>query len=129
MDEHTLGWADFRGNLQHISTGNVTSDDRVALIVMDLPGRRRLKVFGRARVVFAEDEPEQVGRLATPGYQAVVERGVLVSVAAYDWNCPQHITPRYTAAELRPVLLDLQRRIDVLEAENAELRAAGRPSG
>lgn len=100
LDDHTVGWADFRGNLQHISTGNVAGNDRVALIVMDYPERQRLKVYGHARVAYVEDEPDLVDRLTVPGYVAVVQRAVVVSVAAYDWNCPQHITPRWSAAEL-----------------------------
>jgi uncharacterized protein len=100
LDDHTIGWADFRGNLQYISTGNLAGNDRVALIVMDYPNRQRLKIYGHARVAYAEDEPELVRRLSVPQYDAVVQRGVVVSVAAFDWNCQQHITPRYTAAEL-----------------------------
>jgi predicted pyridoxine 5'-phosphate oxidase superfamily flavin-nucleotide-binding protein len=100
LDEHTLGWADFRGNLQYISAGNIAGDGRVSLFVMDYAHRRRLKLFGLARVVEAAAEPELIGRLADAGYDAVVERGVLVSVEAFDWNCPQHITRRFTAAEI-----------------------------
>ena len=82
-----IGWADFRGNLQFISTGNIAGDDRVALIVMDYPRRQRLKIYGRARVAYAEEEPELVARLEIPDYDAVVQRAVIVTVAAYDWNC------------------------------------------
>jgi predicted pyridoxine 5'-phosphate oxidase superfamily flavin-nucleotide-binding protein len=104
VDENTLGWADFQGNLQYISTGNLAGDDRVSLIVMDYAHRRRLKVFGRARVVTATAEPQVIARLADAEYDAVVERGVLVSVEAFDWNCPQHITRRFTAAELAALM-------------------------
>lgn len=104
LDEHTLGWADFRGNLQYISAGNLAGDDRVSLFVMDYAHRRRLKLFGLARVVEAAAEPELIGRLADAGYDAVVERGVLVSVEAFDWNCPQHITRRFTAAEIEALV-------------------------
>jgi uncharacterized protein len=100
LDDHTIGWADFRGNLQYISTGNVASDDRVALFVMDYAHRRRLKLFGHARIVDAGDDPGLTAKLEDPGYDAHVERAVVVSVDAYDWNCPQHITPRFTLAEL-----------------------------
>ena len=93
LDDHTLGWADFRGNLQYISTGNLAGDDRVAMIVMDYPNRKRLKLYGRARVAYAEEEPELVARLEMPGYDAVVQRAVVVTVEAYDWNCQQHIRP------------------------------------
>ena len=122
LDPHTIGWADFRGNLQYISTGNLATNDRVALIVMDYPHRERLKIYGRARVAYIEDEPELVAQLALPDYQAVPQRAVVVTVEAFDWNCPQHITPRYTVEELEPALASLRQRIRDLEAENAELR-------
>ncbi|MEO6500399.1 MAG: pyridoxamine 5'-phosphate oxidase family protein [Jatrophihabitantaceae bacterium] len=123
LDEHTVAWADFRGNLQYISTGNVSSDDRVALFAMDYPRRRRLKLFGHARVSYAQDEPDLIARLIPPGYPAVVERAVIVSVDAFDWNCQQHITPRYTVAELEPHLAAFRERIAALEAENTALQA------
>lgn len=122
VDEHTIGWADFRGNLQYVSTGNLATNDRVALIAMDYPARRRLKVYGRARVVRAEDDPEIAEGLTLPEHDGVVERAVLVTVEAFDWNCPQHITPRYTAAELDEHLTPTRRRLESLEAENALLR-------
>ena len=100
LDPGTLGWADFRGNLQYISTGNLAGDDRVSLFVMDYAHRRRLKIFGHASVIDVLDDPEVAEGLADAAYDAVVERVVVVSVAAFDWNCPQHITPRYTLAEL-----------------------------
>jgi predicted pyridoxine 5'-phosphate oxidase superfamily flavin-nucleotide-binding protein len=106
LDDHTLGWADFRGNLQYISTGNLDHDARVALIVMDYPERQRLKIFGMARHHDIRDAPALAERLADPDYEAVVERAVLVDVAAYDWNCQQHITPRYTLDEVRAELGD-----------------------
>jgi len=127
LDENTLGWADFRGNLQYISTGNLGSDDRVALFVMDYPHRRRLKIFGHAKVVFAEDDPELVATLTRPGDDSVVERGVLVTLEAFDWNCPQHITPRYSLAELEPHIGALRDRVAALTAENAELRKSCQP--
>ena len=112
LNEHTLGWADFRGNLQYISAGNLAGDERVSLIVMDYAHRRRLKVFGRARVVEASAEPDLIGELADDGYDAVVERGVLVAVEAFDWNCPQHITQRFTVAEIA-ALMPLRDRASV----------------
>lgn len=122
VDDHTIGWADFRGNLQYISTGNLAADTRVALIAVDYAHRRRLKIFGHARVVTIEDDPALVETFADPGYDADVERAVLVSVEAFDWNCPQHITPRFTAAELEPHVAPLQRQLSALQAENAQLR-------
>ncbi|MCW2994564.1 MAG: pyridoxamine 5-phosphate oxidase-related, FMN-binding protein [Conexibacter sp.] len=103
LDDHTLAWADFRGNLQYISTGNVAGDDRVALFFMDYAHRRRLKLFGRASVIEVQDDPDLARRLAVADYDADVERAVLVAVEAYDWNCPQHITQRFTIAELDAV--------------------------
>ncbi|CAN5511414.1 pyridoxamine 5'-phosphate oxidase family protein [soil metagenome] len=123
VDDHTIGWADFRGNLQYISTGNLTGDDRVALIAMDYAHRRRLKIFGHARIVTVEEDPGLVKDFADPGYDAEVERVVLVTVDAFDWNCPQHITSRFTAAELEPHLAPLRDQLAALQAENAELRA------
>lgn len=122
LDEYTIAWADFRGNLQYISTGNLSGDGRVAVIAVDYARRTRLKLFGHARIVSAEADPELARSLADPAYDAVVERSVVVSVDAFDWNCPQHITPRFSVAELQPALAGLQGRIETLEAENAELR-------
>ncbi len=127
LDPHTFGWADFRGNLQYISTGNITADDRVAAFFMDYPRRRRLKIFGHARVVFAEDDPTLLARLSVPGDHSVVERVVLVTVEAFDWNCPQHITPRYSAADLESRLGALHAEIAALKAENAEIRKSCQP--
>jgi uncharacterized protein len=123
LDEHTIGWADFRGNLQYISTGNLGGNDRVALITMDYARRRRLKIFGHAQIVTAEQDPELIRSLSLPEYDAVVERAVVVSVDAFDWNCPQHITPRYSAAELEPALADIRQRLADLEKENAALKS------
>ncbi|GJD94204.1 pyridoxamine 5'-phosphate oxidase family protein [Methylobacterium iners] len=99
LDETTLGFADFRGNRQYISVGNLAGEARVSLFLMDYANRRRLKIFGQARVVEAGEDPSLAGSLAVPGYRGLVERSVVVTVAGFDWNCPQHITPRFTAAE------------------------------
>lgn len=111
LDDRTLGFADFRGNRQYVSVGNLLSDDRVSLILIDYPNRRRLKLLGRARLIEAADDPEVVERLRPPDYRAKVERAVVITVAAYDWNCPQHIVPRFTESEFaalarRPALQD-----------------------
>lgn len=123
VDDHTIGWADFRGNLQYISTGNVGRNDRVALIAVDYLHRRRLKIFGRARIVTAEDDPMLLAAFTDSGYEAEVERAVLITVEAFDWNCPQHITMRFTAAELELHLAPLHRRLEALQTENAQLRS------
>lgn len=102
VDGNTIGFADFRGNKQYVSTGNLMKDDRVSLILMDYPNRQRLKLLGHVRFVDAGD-PVTLEKLVLPDYRAKVERGVLIDVAAFDWNCPQHITPRYTAAEIEAI--------------------------
>jgi uncharacterized protein len=103
IDPHTIGFADFRGNRQYVSVGNLANNDRVALILVDYPNRSRLKLLGHAQIVTPEQK-ELLVALHTPGYPARVERGLLIKVAAFDWNCPQHITPRYTQAEFRAEL-------------------------
>lgn len=99
LDARTIAYADFRGNMQYISAGNLAGDGRVSLILMDYANRRRLKLLGRARLVDAGDDPALIARLEDPGYRARIERAVVISVEAFDWNCPQHITPRFTEAE------------------------------
>lgn len=118
-DGATLAWADLRGNRQYLSVGNVATHPRVSLLLLDQAHQARLKVIGEAEVVEAPDDallaavrhPEQAGR---------VERVVRVHVRGFDWNCPQHITPRFTAEELAPLLTELES----LRAENARLRSA-----
>ncbi|BAL26973.1 pyridoxamine 5'-phosphate oxidase family protein [Azoarcus sp. KH32C] len=98
----TIGFADFGGNRQYVSVGNLGHDGRLALILMDYPNRRRLKILGRARVIDAtQADPELLARLAPARGEGTVERLVLIQVEAFDWNCSQHITPRYTEAEWR----------------------------
>lgn len=125
LDDRTLGFADYRGNRQYITTGNLDTDDRVALLLMDYPSRTRLKILGRARAAGVEEWPESAGALLPGDYRAVVERVLLIDVEAYDWNCPQHIEPRYTAAELEGALGPLRERMAELERENARLRGSG----
>jgi predicted pyridoxine 5'-phosphate oxidase superfamily flavin-nucleotide-binding protein len=122
VDAATLGFADFRGNRQYITTGNVRANDRVSLFLMDYAHRRRLKIYGRMRIVDAADDAALAARLVVPGYSARVERLVLVSVAAYDWNCPQHITPRFTEAELAEALAPVRGELTGLRLENERLR-------
>ena len=115
-DDHTLAWADFRGNRQYISTGNVTGDERVALFFMDYPNQLRLKVFGRALIVDARDRPQLITELTVPGYRGKVEQAVVVTVVAFDWNCPQHITPRLSEPELEEVLAPIGARLQEADA-------------
>ncbi len=98
LDDTTIGFADFRGNRQYVSVGNVLKDDRVSLFFMDYPNRKRLKLLGRVRLIELDDP--RLNDLALDDYRARVERGIVIKVEAFDWNCPQHITPRYTAAEI-----------------------------
>lgn len=126
LDETTLGFADFSGNRQYISTGNVAADDRVSLFLMDYPGKRRLKVLAHAEVKDLQADPALAERLVVPGYRARIERGVLLHLETFDWNCPQHITPRFTQAELVDVLAPVREKIAALEAENESLRRAQR---
>jgi predicted pyridoxine 5'-phosphate oxidase superfamily flavin-nucleotide-binding protein len=121
LDERTIGFADFRGNRQYISVGSLGQDDRVALILVDYPHQRRLKLLGRARL--AEDTAT-LDALAVPGYRARVERGILITVEAFDWNCPQHLTPRFTAEEINAAVAPLHARIAELETELAARRGA-----
>jgi len=122
LDASTLGFADFRGNRQYVSAGNLSADDRIALILLDYAGRRRLKLLGRARLVEISDDATLVERLHPPGYVARAERAVLIAVEAFDWNCPQHIIPRFSEAEMETRTGALRTRIAELEAEVARLR-------
>ena len=127
LDERTIGFADFRGNRQYLSVGNLTTDDRVALILVDYANRRRLKILGHARPVTAEEDAGSLERLAVPDYHARVERGILIAVEAFDWNCPQHITQRFTAEEVTQAVVPLHARIAELEAALAQARAGQHP--
>jgi predicted pyridoxine 5'-phosphate oxidase superfamily flavin-nucleotide-binding protein len=94
-----IAFADFRGNMQHVSEGNARHDDRAAIIVVDYANRRRLKLLGHLRFVdLANADPDLVRRVDLPGYRARIERVALFEVAGFDWNCPQHITPRFPEA-------------------------------
>lgn len=101
LDARTIGYADYAGNRQYISVGNLGGDDRVSLFLMDYPGQRRLKIWGRARLIDEDSEPALIAQLESPDYRARVERGVVITVEAYDWNCPKYITPRFTEQEVK----------------------------
>ena len=122
LDEGTIGYAYFRGNVQYISTGNINADGRVALILMDYPNRRRLKVWARARIVHEDEDPALLSRLEVPTYRARVERAVVMTVEAFDWNCPQHITPRFTEDEIAELVAPLRQQLAQATAENDALR-------
>ncbi len=112
-----LAFADYKGNRQMLSTGNLAAKDRVCLFLMDYPQRTRLKILGHARVEDAREHPELVASFAEPEMEQVVERVFLIDVVSYDWNCPKYITPRYTAAEVELAIAPLRARIAELEAE------------
>ena len=116
LDPQTIGFADFRGNRQYISVGNLLTNDRVSLFFMDYPNRTRLKLLGHARAVDPDDRAT-LDRLAVPGYRAAVERGILIAVEGFDWNCPQHITERFSLEEVRKMTAPLLTRIADLEGQ------------
>jgi predicted pyridoxine 5'-phosphate oxidase superfamily flavin-nucleotide-binding protein len=115
IDEQTLGIADFSGNRQYVSVGNLSKDNRVSLFFMDYPNRTRLKLLGKVRLI-EQQESELLATLAPDNYRARVERGFIIHVEAFDWNCPQHITPRYTES-------DIEQMMAPLIAENKRLKA------
>lgn len=122
IDETTLAFADFRGNRQYLTLGNVAADNRVALILVDYPRRRRLKLLARMEARDLASDPELAAALARPEYRAKAERAFVLHVEAFDWNCPQHITPRFTQAEIAAASAPLHARLAELDAENAALR-------
>lgn len=112
-----LAFADYKGNRQMLSTGNLAANARVALFLMDYPRRERLKLLGHARVEDARQHPELVAQLAEPAARSFVERLFFIDVLSFDWNCPKYITPRYTAAEVEAAVAPLKQRIAELEAQ------------
>jgi len=127
LDEQTIAYADYRGNRQYLSVGNLKTNERISLILLDYPNRRRLKVWGRARLVSMEDDPALIEQLMDTGYRAKPERAVVITIEALDWNCPAHIPQRMTLEELEPMLGPLRDELERLRVENEELR--GRVAG
>lgn len=124
LDASTLGYADLRGNRQYISVGNLMGNDRVSLFLMDYANQQRLKILGRVRLVDPAEEPGLLERLRSPQTPTVAERAFVITVEAYDWNCPQHITPRFTEAEIEQAVLPLRAELEQARHELARLRAA-----
>lgn len=122
IDAKTLAFADFRGNRQYISTGNLTTNPRVAMILVDYPQQTRLKILGTIQILEGEQATQWVTAHPDPGYPAQMERVFLIHVEATDWNCQQHITPRFTEDEIRGALQPWEERFEALQKENAELR-------
>ena len=120
LDDKTIAYADYRGNRQYISTGNLTQDDRIAMILVDYPNSARVKILGRARI---SDDPKLIDQLMDDGYKARPERAVVVTVEGFDWNCPQHLPVRLTMEEMAPILEPFQKELAQLRTENAKLKA------
>ncbi|MBY0583452.1 MAG: pyridoxamine 5'-phosphate oxidase family protein [Sphingomonas sp.] len=122
IDDKTLAFADFRGNRQYISLGNTTANDRVSLFLMDYPNRRRLKIYARLEVRDLSADPGLAERIVLAGYRAIPERAMVFHIEAFDWNCPQHISPRFTEAEIDQAVQPLREQLAALEAENRALK-------
>ncbi|HEX2972988.1 MAG TPA: pyridoxamine 5'-phosphate oxidase family protein [Tepidisphaeraceae bacterium] len=123
VDEKTLAFADYRGNRQYISVGNAAADGRAALILMDYARQARLKMYVRVEAVPLDVDADLAALVSVAGYRAKPERILRLRLVAFDWNCPQHITPRFTEAEVAAAVQPLRDRLAALEAENVELRA------
>lgn len=122
IDKDTIGFIDFSGNKQYISVGNFATNNKVALIMMDYPARSRLKIFAKAEIIELQDNPELLSRLDLGDYQYRPERMMIFHIEAYDWNCPQHIVPRFTIDEIQKALQPQLNKIEQLEKENLLLK-------
>ena len=120
VDDKTLAFADFTGNRQYISQGNLEENDKAYIFLMDYANRRRIKIWGRARIV--EDDPELLSSLVMPDYKAKPEQAVVFTIEAWDVNCPQHIPRRFSEEEVADVITKLQQRITEVEAERDALK-------
>lgn len=127
LDASTLAYGDFRGNRQYISVGNLGGNDRISLMLMDYASRQRLKILGRVRLVSEAEDPALMAQLRLPGYRAQIERAFVIDIEAYDWNCPQHITPRFTETEIEQAVQPLRDELEQLRQELARVRAASAP--
>ncbi len=123
LDERTLGFADYRGNRQYISLGNLLANDRVALILMDYLNRSRMKIYAHVKPRDLNTDAELATRLAAPGYKGKAERVYVLHLESFDWNCPQHIVRRFTEGEIETSVRPMRIRMEELETENAILRA------
>ncbi len=122
LDDRTLAFADYRGNRQYISTGNVKATGRACLFLMDYPHRTRLKIYANAEIVSLDADPALTATVTDSAYKAKPERIFRLRLEAFDWNCPQHITPRFTETEIAEATRPLRERLAILESENAALR-------
>ncbi len=101
IDDTTIAYADFRGNRQYITTGNLIDNNKASLFLIDYPSQRRLKIWAESKTIDADQDTELAQELQMDDYKARIERLVIFTIQAYDWNCPQHITPRYTVEEIK----------------------------
>ena len=122
LDDATLAYADFRGNRQYISVGNLTQNNRIALILMDYANKARMKVLGEVSLVSAENDPDLIASLHHPDYKARPERAFVISLKGFDWNCPQHIHQRFTVEQVNAAMAPAREELEELRAENAALR-------
>jgi len=129
LDAHTLAFADYRGNKQYISTGNLAANDRVCLFLMDYPRKARLKIYAHVETLDLDEDPALTAAVTAPDDKAKPERIFRLRLETFDWNCPQHITPRFTEREIMAMVAPLQERLAQLETENASLRAGLASSG
>lgn len=120
LDKQTIGYADFSGNKQYLSVGNLNANPRISMILMDYANRRRLKLWGTVRIVHESEYPEIIARLEVPSYRARVERGIIIHIEAIEWNCPQHITRRYSQSELDRIVKPLIEEINLLRKNGIE---------
>jgi predicted pyridoxine 5'-phosphate oxidase superfamily flavin-nucleotide-binding protein len=123
IDDRTIAFADFRGNKQYISTGNLMTDDRVAIILVDYPRQLRLKILGHVEIFEGDKAKEWLAKIRDPEYKATTERVYVIRIEAFDWNCQQHIIPRFSEEEIRDVLEPVERQMQELQEENKKLRA------
>lgn len=128
IDEQTIAYADYRGNRQYISTGNLTTNNRTSLILMDYPNRRRLKIWGEVNIIEPSSNPTLISNLHDETYRALPERVIQITVKAFDWNCPQHIPQRLTLEELEPHIQPLREEIKKIKEENERLKQTSKPS-
>jgi predicted pyridoxine 5'-phosphate oxidase superfamily flavin-nucleotide-binding protein len=122
LDHQTLAFADYRGNRQYISTGNFKASDRACLILVDYPRRARLKIYAHVETLALGADPQLTERVVDRSYGARPERIFRLRLQAFDWNCPQHITRRFTEPQIATVMQPLRERVEQLERENASLR-------
>ena len=129
LDEKRLGFIDFKGNMQYISVGNLATNNNIALIMVDYPARARLKIYAKAEIIELKDDPSLYDVLDLKEYKFRPERMMVLTIEAYDWNCQQHITPRYTVADIELAFASQRNRITQLEAEinklNLKLKEKG----